>query len=58
MSYFEHMRLSLGFSKTLLVGSVKAFVHAFLPNYFITSATDLYKQIGRELNEAGCHESK
>ena len=41
MTYFEHMRLSLGFSATLFIGSFKAIVHAFLPNYFITSTTDV-----------------
>jgi hypothetical protein len=57
MTYFEHMRLSLGFSATLFIGSFKAIVHAFLPNYFITSTTDVWKQIGQELKEAGCHDN-
>jgi len=55
MSYFQHMRLSLGFSWTLFQGSFKALVHAVFPNQFITSTTDVHKQIGEELRAAGCH---
>lgn len=55
MSYFEHMKLSLGFASTFFVGSVKAVIHAFFPNTFITSTSDIQKQIGRELSQAGCH---
>ena len=55
MSYFEHMKLSLGFSKTFIVGSFQALIHAFFPNMFITSTTDIHKKIEKELSEAGCH---
>lgn len=54
MSYFEHMKLSLSFSKTFLVGSVKAFVHAFFPNAYITSTSDITKKMIKDLEEAGC----
>ena len=54
MNYFQHMKLSLGFSKTFLVGSFHAFTHAFFPNVFITSTSDIYKNIGKELEKAGC----
>lgn len=56
MSYFEHMKLSLGFSKTLFVGSIKALIHAFFPNAFITSTSDVNRQIANELSESGCHD--
>lgn len=55
MTYFEHMKLSLGFSKTFFVGSFQALSHAFFPNTFITSTTDIHAKIGKELREAGCH---
>lgn len=55
MTYFEHMKLSLGFSKTFFVGSLQAVTHAFFPNAFITSTTDIHAKIGKELSEAGCH---
>lgn len=56
MSYFEHMKMSLGFSKTLFVGSIKALIHAFFPNAFITSTSDINKQIADELSESGCRD--
>ena len=58
MSYFEHMKLSLGFSKTFFVGSFQALSHAFFPNTFITSTSDIHEKIGKELREAGCHGEK
>lgn len=54
MSYFKHMKLSLGFSKTYLIGSYKALIHAFFPNVYITSTSDINEQIKKELNESGC----
>ena len=32
MTYFEHMKLSLYFMKILYIGSIKAFIHAFIPD--------------------------
>ena len=58
MNYFQHMKISLGFSKTFLVGSFQAFNHALFPNIFITSTTDIHKNIGKELQEAGCRNNK
>lgn len=58
MSYFEHMKLSLGFSKTFCIGSMKAFAHAFFPNAFITSTSDINKQIADELSKSGCRDKE
>lgn len=55
MSYFQHMQLSLGFSWKFLVGSFKAVIHAFFPNAFITSTSDIQRELGEELRNAGCH---
>jgi hypothetical protein len=52
------MKLSLGFSKTFLVGSFQAFSHALFPNTYITSTSDIHKNIGKELQEAGCRNNK
>lgn len=54
MSYFEHMEFSLSLSGYLLVGSMKAFVHSIFPNYFITSSSDLVKNMAEKLDNAGC----
>jgi len=58
MTYFQHMKLSLGFSKTFLEGSAKALVHAFLPNAYITSTSDINKEIEVTLKTAGCRKIK
>ena len=55
MSYFEHMSLSLGFSKTLMVASLKALIHAFLPNVYKRSTSDTHQLIGSQLAAAGCN---
>ena len=57
MTYFEHMKLSFGFSKTFLAASVKAFVHGVFPCCYIKSTTDTYKKIGTELDNAGCNKA-
>jgi hypothetical protein len=54
MTYFEHMSLSLGFSKTLMGASWKSLVHAFVPSMYITSTSDTQKKLRRQLTEAGC----
>mgnify|MGYP006960670606 CR=1 FL=1 len=55
MSYGTHLCLSLYFSFILWVGSIQAFIHAFLPDTFITSTTDLAHQLQSVLKSAGCH---
>jgi len=54
MTYFQHMKLSLYFSALLCWGSIQAFVHAFIPDIWITSTTDLNNEMKRILNNAGC----
>ena len=41
MSYFEHFWFSLKLSKMLYIASCKAFIHAILPNKYITSSSNL-----------------
>jgi len=55
MCYFEHMRLSLGFSVNFFIGSLTAFIHAFIPGLFITSTSELIKNIDNTLKTRGCH---
>lgn len=43
MTYTEHMMFSLGLSKIFLLASVKAIIHAFIPDVLITSSTDYIK---------------
>ena len=50
MSYFEHMKHSLSLSRLYFEGGVKAIVHAFYPNVYETSSTDIQKKINNKLN--------
>jgi len=36
------------------MGSVKAIIHAFLPDYFITSSSDLIEDIRQDMSKIGC----
>ena len=38
-NYFQHMRIALKISFELLSGATMAFMHAFLPSIFTTSAS-------------------
>jgi hypothetical protein len=56
MTYLTHMKLSLYFSYTLFVGSVKSFVHAFIPDVYITSTSDLSSELYKTLKSSGCQD--
>ena len=45
MTYTEHFKHSMYFSSILLDSSIKAFVHAIIPEYFKTSTTDVNKKL-------------
>ena len=50
MTYYQHMKHSLGLSYDLLNGSIKAFVHGIFPNLYETSTTDLTIKLNNKLN--------
>jgi uncharacterized membrane protein YjjP (DUF1212 family) len=54
MDYLEHCLFSLSLAKLLGVGTFKALVHAFVPGFFITSTSELIKEIKEELDNSGC----
>ena len=54
MTYYDHMKLSLNLSSYFLEGSMKALVHAFIPDLYITSSTDVTKKITQKMKKAGC----
>jgi len=47
MGYFQHLFFSLKFFFFLLIASIQALIHAFLPFLFETSTTDVIKQINK-----------
>lgn len=55
MSYTQHCKLSLKLCFLMLIGAIKAFIHAFIPDLFITSTSDIHKQISIILKKHGCH---
>lgn len=54
MTYLTHMYLSLYFSYILFIGSIQAFFHAFYPDIFITSTSDLNQKVYKLLTNSGC----
>ena len=58
MSYIEHSILSLNLSSTLFIGSIKALIHAFIPNFYKTSSSDVVNELQNIINNAGCHKVK
>lgn len=58
MSYFEHMLFSLSLSKDMFIGSCKALIHAIFPNIYITSSSDLTKNLNDKLERSGCTNKK
>jgi hypothetical protein len=54
MTYLQHMKLSLYFSYILAKGSVKAFIHAFLPDNYVSSTSDLVIETKKLLESNGC----
>ena len=55
MSYYEHCMFSLKLAGYFALGSFKAVVHAFFPNLYITSSSDLLNSIKEEMTKIGCH---
>lgn len=58
MSYIEHAKLSLNLSSKLFIGSAKALIHAFIPNLYKTSSSDVVGELQNIINNAGCHKIK
>jgi hypothetical protein len=54
MSYMSHAKLSLTLCYKLFRGSVKAFIHAILPNFYVTGTSDTVYEISNILERSGC----
>tara|TARA_B100001057_G_C22869511_1_gene958163 strand:- start:5604 stop:5825 length:222 start_codon:yes stop_codon:yes gene_type:complete len=55
LTYFYHLHFSLKISQKLFTGSIKALMHSFYPDIFITSTTDLIEDIKTDLKTVGCN---
>ena len=54
MSYYNHFFVSINYSKIFLFAGIKALIHAFFPNIFITSTTDCKNNIDKLLKDNNC----
>lgn len=50
-SYFGHMRFALGSSARLFTLAAAALIHAFIPAWFETTASDQIKAMAKEMAE-------
>lgn len=50
MSYMEHFVFSSNIFLMLFKGSIKALIHAFYPDVYITSSSDLSENLSNELS--------
>lgn len=55
LTYYEHYKLSMRFSYYLATASIKAFIHAIFPFFFITSTSDTTNLIMNELKINKCN---
>lgn len=54
MTYTQHYLFSMSISVKLFVGSLKAFVHACIPNIFPSSTTLLIQNLDNTIKKTGC----
>ena len=54
MTYFEHFKLSMGFSITFAVASFHAFIHAIIPDIYIASTTNTVNMVQEKIKNSGC----
>ena len=54
MSYFKHFLFSFKLSVYFFKKSIQAFVHSIYPNFFITSSSNVPKELTDKFSEVGC----
>ncbi len=50
-TYFEHMRVALGFARQTMGASLASFVHAIFPNLHTTTASDRIRCLNKCLED-------
>ena len=58
MTYLEHCSFSLSLSCYFMEASLKALIHSFFPNMFITSSSDHVTKIKELLENSGCRKEE
>ena len=54
MSYFQHFLFSFKLSVYFLKKSIQAFVHSIYPNFYITSSSNVPKELKQKFSYVGC----
>lgn len=54
MTYYEHWIFAMKLSGTFMYGAVATFIHAFIPDIFVTTPSDVNNYIKNRLNMSGC----
>ena len=54
MTYMQHFWFSMSLCLLFAIGSIQAFIHALLPDYYITSSSDLVREIQYDMSKIGC----
>jgi hypothetical protein len=57
MTYLTHLHFSSKLSVLFLIASFKAFVHAVIPDVYITSSSDTISEIKELIDNSGCNRS-
>jgi len=58
MTYLSHFQFSSKLSVLFLIASFKAFVHAVIPDIYITSSSDSVNEIKELIETSGCNRSQ
>lgn len=54
MDYIEHLKFSSKLGIIFLKASLKAFIHAILPDYYISSSSDYVLEVMTLIDNSGC----
>lgn len=54
MNYFQHFSFSFGLSFYFFKKSIQALIHSVYPNLYITSSSDVPKELEYKFSDVGC----
>jgi hypothetical protein len=54
MTYLQHFRFSISLSFYFLKKSIQSFIHSVYPNFYITSSSDVPKELEYKFTYVGC----
>jgi len=51
MTYYEHLTCALSYASKLMFASFALIIHAFLPNIFVNTASDIIKNLNQKMSK-------